>query len=40
MIKTGSWSGPLPPDHLRIGISRGTPRRIPAGCCMFRALAP
>jgi hypothetical protein len=40
MIKTGSWFGELPPDHIRIGISRGVPRRMVPGYRMFRALAP
>lgn len=26
MIYTSFWSGQLPPNHIRIGISRGTPR--------------
>ena len=39
-IKTSSWFEKLPPDHLRIGISRGTPRGIPAGYRLFRKLAP
>ena len=40
LIKTASWTTNLPDDHLRIGISRGTPRRLPAGYRVYRALAP
>jgi len=40
IIKTGSWATKLPDDHLRVGISRGTPRRLPSGYRVFRALAP
>lgn len=40
LIKTASWSTKLPDDHLRVGISRGTPRRLPAGYRIYRALAP
>jgi hypothetical protein len=40
LIKTGAWSSTFPDDHLRVGISRGTPRRLPAGYRVFRALAP
>ncbi len=39
-IKTSSWFIPLPADHLRVGISRGIPRRQPAGYRVFRKLAP
>ena len=39
-MKTASWSTPLPADHLRIGISRGVPRRLPAGYRIYRKLAP
>jgi hypothetical protein len=39
-IKTGSWSGNYPSDHLRIGISRGTPRRMAAGYRIYKKLAP
>lgn len=39
-IKTGSWFAPLPPCHLPIGISRSIPRRAPAGCRVYRKLAP
>ena len=37
---TGSWSTPLTSAHLRIGISRGVPRRQAAGFRMCRKLAP
>jgi hypothetical protein len=40
MIKTASWFTPLPDDHVRIGISRGTPRYMQAGDRQFRRLAP
>ncbi len=40
MIKTASWSAKLPPGHVRVGISRGTPRGMTAGYRMFRRLAP
>lgn len=39
-MKTASWFTKLPDDHKRIGISRGTPRRMPAGYRIYRALAP
>ena len=39
-IKTASWFAPLADDHIRVGISRGTPRRFPAGFRMYRNLAP
>lgn len=40
-MKTGSWFGPLPEGHIRIGISRGVPRSgVPAGYRIFRTLAP
>lgn len=39
-IKTSSWFDPLPAGHLRIGISRGVPRHIPAGFPIFSDLAP
>ena len=39
-IKTASWFTRLPDGHARIGISRGTPRRTPAGYRIYRALAP
>ena len=39
-IVTASWFTPLPEGHRRIGISRGTPRGVPAGYRMYRKLAP
>jgi hypothetical protein len=30
-IVTASWFAPLPPGHVRVGISRSTPRRMAAG---------
>ena len=39
-MKTASWFTTLPAGHMRIGISRGTPRRQPAGYRIYRALAP
>src|SRR3954462_13167678 len=39
-MKTAAWSTPLSPEYLRIGISRGVPRNIPAGFKMYRKLAP
>ena len=39
-IKTGPWGAKLPEDHLRVGISRGTPRRQPSGFRIYRKLAP
>jgi hypothetical protein len=40
VIKTGCWFTPLPEGHVRIGISRGVPRRMPEGYRVFRKLAP
>jgi hypothetical protein len=40
VIMTAAWSTKLPDEIVRIGISRGPPRRHPAGYRMFRALAP
>ena len=40
MIKTASWFTTLSPDHIRIGISRGTPRRFPAGYRRYPKLNP
>ena len=40
MIKTASWFTPLPPDHVRIGISRSVPRRTPAGYRRYHRLNP
>lgn len=39
-IFTASWYTPLPPDHLRIGISRGTPRGVKAGYKRLSKLFP
>lgn len=39
-IKTSSWFTPLPEEHLRIGISRGVPRQLPAGYRRYRKLFP
>jgi len=39
-IKTASWFQPLPDDHLRIGISRGVPRRMAGGFRIYKTLAP
>ena len=38
-IKTGSWFAKVPPDHIKIGISRGNPRGQ-SGYRLYRALAP
>lgn len=38
-IKTGSWFAKIPDHHMRIGISRGSPRGV-AGYRTYRALAP
>jgi hypothetical protein len=40
LIKTGSWLTKLPADHLRVGISRGTPRGQAAGYRRYTALNP
>ena len=39
-IKTSSWYQPLPDGHIRVGISRGTPRRFPAGYRRYTRLNP
>ena len=40
-ILTSSWFAPgLPADMVKIGISRGIPRRQPAGYRVYRKLAP
>jgi hypothetical protein len=39
IIKTASWFTPLPPDHVRIGISRGI-RGVPAGYRRYPKLNP
>jgi hypothetical protein len=40
MIKTTSWFSPLPPAHVKIGISRGVPRNERPGYRRLRALEP
>ena len=41
IIKTGTWSARLPDDHIKIGISRGTPRfRIAPGWRCYTPLSP
>jgi hypothetical protein len=40
IIRTSSWFRPLPPGHFRVGISRGTPRGLPAGYRRYPRLAP
>jgi uncharacterized protein YeaO (DUF488 family) len=40
IIKTGAWSAKVPDDHIKIGISRGVPRGMPAGYRIFKTLAP
>lgn len=39
-MKTASWFTQLPEDHMRIGISRGAPRRMAAGYRIYKSLAP
>lgn len=39
-IFTSSWFTRLPPEILRVGISRGIPRGQPAGYRVYRRLAP
>jgi hypothetical protein len=39
-MKTASWFTAVPPDHIKIGISRGTPRGQPAGYRLYKTLAP
>jgi hypothetical protein len=39
-IRTGSWFTPLPDDHVRVGVSRGTPRGQVAGYRRYPAFAP
>jgi hypothetical protein len=39
-ILTGSWFTQLPATHIKIGISRGVPRGLPAGYRLFKKLAP
>jgi hypothetical protein len=40
IIATASWFAKLPATHLRVGISRGTPRGQAAGFKQYRALCP
>ena len=40
ILYTASWLTPLPPEIQRIGISRGTPRKYPAGYRRLRDLMP
>jgi hypothetical protein len=40
IVVTASWLSRLPPDYVRIGISRGVPRRQAPGYKIMRALAP
>lgn len=40
IIKTSAWSQKVPADHIKIGISRGTPRGQAAGYRLFKILAP
>lgn len=40
IILTSSWFTKLPDDHLKFGISRGTPRGTPAGYRKYMKLAP
>lgn len=39
-ILTASWFTPILVNHVRVGISRGTPRGMAAGYRLFKALAP
>jgi hypothetical protein len=39
-IKTSSWFDEMPAGHVKIGISRGVPRRMAAGYRVFKTLAP
>ena len=39
-IKTASWFQPLPPGHVKIGISRSVPRNERPGYRRLRALEP
>ena len=40
LIKTGWWWAQIPDDHIRISISRGSPRGVDGGWRAYRALAP
>jgi hypothetical protein len=39
-MKTGSWQIPVPAGHIKIGISRGSPRGHAAGFKLYKVLAP
>jgi hypothetical protein len=39
-LKTGCWFGQIPDDHVRIGISRGTPRGFSTEHRLYRKLNP
>lgn len=39
-MKAGSWFAPVPPDHIKVGISRGVPRDLMPGFHMYRKLTP
>jgi Active DUF488-N3 subclade len=39
-IYTSSWFAPLPPTVVKVGISRGVPRRYPAGYRRLTELQP
>jgi hypothetical protein len=39
-IKTSSWYTEMPEGHVKIGISRGVPRRMSAGYRVYKKLAP
>lgn len=39
-IFTATWFAPIPDDHIRIGVSRGSPRGFAAGYRKFKALFP
>ena len=39
-VKTGSWFTALLDDHIKIGISRGVPRRMSAGYRLYKRLNP
>lgn len=40
IILTSSWSTKLPDTHLKFGVSRGTPRGMPAGYRKYPKLSP
>jgi hypothetical protein len=39
-LKTGCWFGQIPDDHVRIGISRRTPRGLSTGHRLYPKLNP